>query len=137
MSSTALFSLYKDKKPDYPTQVVIEHLFAQEEAKKDFRQFVGRFWSIVERTDSLRKHFLAEMLQTLTNNEGPHADVIKAILTDWAQYGAYTLVEWTEMYTALETSTPLPAHCNDITRAIYRTTLKKGWKNLYRRSNYF
>jgi hypothetical protein len=123
-----IFSLYDDKKPDYLTQVVIEHLLANRETRNDFKQFLQRYWSLAERSDSLRKHFLNEVMHFLPETGGRYPTVIKAILTDWAQYAAYTLVEWTEIYTALETNELLPPHCNDVSRTIYHTASRYGWK---------
>ena len=128
MSIQNIFSLYDDKKPDYLTQVVIENLLANKETRNDFKQFLQRYWSQAERSDSLRKHFLNVVMHFLPEAGGRYPTVIKAILTDWAQYAAYTLVEWTEIYTALETNQPFPPHCNDVSRTIYHMVNRYGWK---------
>ncbi|HTK05877.1 MAG TPA: hypothetical protein VL485_01805 [Ktedonobacteraceae bacterium] len=127
MSRKGVFLFGNSQQSDALTQIVIRHCTAQEEAKNSLKALIRPFWSLVEQADNLRKLFIYEIIQCLTDNKGRYPGVAKAIIVDWSRYVSYNMVAWTQIYQAVETNTPLPPSCSDLSVAVYRTLLKWDW----------
>ena len=132
MSSKTIFPFHNNGTINYPTEVVIKRFTENNEAKIDFQRLIRRYWSLIEQAENLRKLFLNEVLLFLTENKSRYPVVVEAILVDWANHAATYAIEWEEIYTSLVTNTPLPSTCNDVSRVIYHTSVKRehGWKAL-------
>jgi hypothetical protein len=128
VSRKNVFLFGDSQQSDSLTHIVIRHCVTQEKVRNSLKEFIRPYWSLVEQADNLRKLFIQEIIQCLTDNQGRYPEVTGAILLDWSRYVAYAVVGWIPIYRALETNTPLPSSANDLTSAVYRILSRRNWR---------
>lgn len=127
MSRNNVFPFDNNKQSDALTQIVIRHCIEHEDVKNSLKESLRPFWSLVEQADFLRKLFVYEVIQCLTDNKGRYPEVTALIIMGWSRYIAYTVISWAQIYQTLDTDTQLPPSSNGMTGAVYRILAKSEW----------